>query len=1053
MKIESARLARSRRGDTAPSGIILGLVAIAAAGCSGGTTSGTGQGTNDTGPRMTAAEYVDVDGNGVDAGDILVITFETAVRIVSASVNSFDFDSALDSFGAGSALSQTIPNSERVEITLAAGTDFVPDVSTMDVRTGTNLNVTALSGDDARVTTATITIEDITALPPTLLSSAAIDADQDGAIGVGDNVLCAFDKPVTIPVGATFAANFVLPVAGDTFGAAPTLSAFSPAGANRGVMIALDAAPTLTLTGIFDTAILTAGSPSGVAMSATPTITDTLTSSPNPVVASTQVDLASPIESYLRTGQEGTLFVGNTDANSPSVGPNGLSAPGGMVHFSGAVIGSPNADIFFIADTRNHRVLAFDGLPAGSNGSASVVLGQPDLGSNLPNGSEATGATPSGRTMHSPTDVHFHAATNQLYVVDSGNHRVLVFDGVVDTSTGALDLVDEQTASRVIGQTGFTGGTANQGSTPSSRSLSSPGGIHVDGTQIAVADTGNHRVLVWNSIPAANNAAASLVLGQTSFVSVLADGGLLAIDGSVLESPSDVVLDSSVTVNGNAGAVVVADTGNHRVLVWLGTNPASGSSADHVLGQAAFATSAAGAGADELDGPQGVEIFPVGAFTTGESIFVSDTNNDRVSVFDFSASLTDGQSAAQEIGGAGVPADDNLHRPARVSLSGGTAELLFVADRLNHRVMEFPVTSGTAAGTATAEQGQPSFATAMPNGHTANQPMAVTFAGGRMIVCDTHNHRVLIYDETPTAGDPLPDVVIGQGGIFDTEANQGLAAPTAATLREPSGVATDGTRLVIADTGNNRVLVFAAIPVSSGASADFVLGQSGFGGSAPNAGGISAATLDSPVGVEVSGIELIVCDRDNHRVLVWDDLTSVANGSSATFVLGQDDFTSRLPNHGETTAANTLHTPLDAIVVGSVLYVADSLNHRVVAYGSTAASAISASFAVGQTSLTTNAATSGFSGLDTPSGLASDGQRFFIADRGNHRVVVHHSVPATSGRAAVAILGQESANQEQPNRGGANPSEESFAAPRGLFFDGVTLWVCDSGNSRVVRIR
>jgi len=1050
--IENESLVRFRRGAAIPSGILLGLVALAAAGCSGGS-SASSAGSNTTGPRMTAAEYVDVDGNGVDSGDILVITFETAVRILSTSANSFDFDSALDAFGAGSTLSQSIPNSDRVEITLGAGTDFVPDVSTMDVRTGTNLNVTNLAGDDARVTTATITVEDITALPPTLVSSSAIDADQDGVIGEGDQVLCAFDKPIAIPVGATFAANFALPVTGDSCGTTPSLSAFSPAAANRGVLIALDATPTLTVTGTFDGAILTAGSPSGIAMSATPTITDTLASSPNAVTASTQVDLATTIESYFRTGQEGSLFVGNTDGSSPDVGPSGLAAPGGMVHFTGSVIGSPTADIFFIADTRNHRVLAFDGLPAGSNGSATVVLGQPDLSTNLANGSASGSATPTGATMHSPTDVHFHAPTNQLFVCDAGNHRVLVFDDVVDTTTGAIDLVDGQSASRVLGQSGFTGGSANQGSTPSSRSLSSPGGIHVEGTQIAVADTGNHRVLIWNSIPTASNAAASLVLGQSSFVTALADGGLGTIDGSVLESPSDVVLDSTVTVNASSGAVVVADTGNHRVLVWHGTNPASGSAADRVLGQAAFTTSAAGTGLDELDGPQGVEIFPVGSFTSGESIFVCDTNNDRVTVFDFGVSLANGQTAAQAIGMAGVPADDTLNRPARASLSLGTAAFLFVADRLNHRVMQFPVASGTAAGTATAEQGQPSFATAMPNGHTSNQPAAVAFAAGRMIVCDTQNHRVLIYSDTPTAGDPTPDIVIGQTGVFDTEANQGLAAPTAATLREPSGVATDGTRLVIADTGNNRVLVFATIPASSGASADFVLGQSGFTGSAPNAGGISAATLDSPAGVEISGTELIVCDRDNHRVVIWDDITSIANGSAATVVLGQNDFTSRLPNHGDFTAANTLHTPLDAMVAGGVLFVADSMNHRVVAYGSTATSAISASFVIGQNSPTTNAASTGLAGLDTPSGLASDGQRFFIADGGNHRVVVHHTVPATNGRPGHSILGQASTTQDEPNRGAGTPAEGTLFSPRGLFFDGVTLWVCDAGNSRVVRIR
>ncbi len=1030
------------------------VLSIAVAGCSGGSTGGLGGPTNTTGPLVIAAQYVDVDGNGVDGGDIIVVTFGSSVRIISASVASFRFDSDLDSFGSGAVLSQTIPNSERVEILLGSGADLVPAVSTVDVRSGTSLNVVDLSGDDARQTTAIIPVDDLTAIPPTLVGSCYIDNDLDGVIDVGDTLVCAFDKPISIPGGATFAANFTMPVTGDTLGTTPTLSAFSPSPANRGVQVTIDSAPTLTVTGTFDSAIVTAGSPSGIEMSGAPTIEDTLTSLPNAATPSTQGDVSLQIESYFHTSQEGSLFLGNVDGNTPDVAANGFDAPGGMAHFNDSVQGSPVVDLFFVADTRNHRVLVFEGLPAGNNGSASVVLGQADFSANFPNRSESGSAAPTSASLHTPVDVHFHAATNQLFVSDAGNHRVLVFNGVVNTATGDLTLTNGAFASFVVGQANTGTGTSNQGSTPSSRTLSSPGGIHVQGTQLAVADTGNHRVLIWNSIPSVSNAPASLVLGQADFVSNSPDAGLGTIDGSVLDGPEDVVLDSTVTVNGFAGAVVVADSGNNRVLVWHGTNPGTGSAADRVLGQAAFTTFTAGAGLDEFDAPRGVEIFPTsGAFTSGDSIFVCDANNDRVTVFDFGGPLANGDTAAQSIGGTGAPATTTLSQPMRVSLSVGTADFLFVADSMNHRVMQFPVTAGTAAATATTEQGQPSFLTAKPKGHTANQPWAVAFSGGKMIVCDTENHRVLIYNTTPTAGDPDPDVVIGQLTLFETEANQGLSAPTAATLRNPSGVATDGTRLVIADTGNNRVLVFSSIPTTDGDSAAVVLGQAGMTGASPNAGGISAATLDSPVGLDISGTQLIVCDRDNHRVVTWNDVTTVTDGAAANVVLGQGDFSSRLPNHGDVTSATTLHTPLDAKVIAGLLFVVDSLNHRVVAYSSTTTSSIGAIFALGQASLTGNAAGIGSFGLNAPSGVASDGLRFYISDRNNHRVLVYHSVPNTSGLTADAVIGQASLSGNSPNRGLAAPTEMSLYGPRGMFFDGTTLWIADTMNSRVLRVR
>lgn len=1027
---------------------------LAIAGCNGSTSNFQGT-PNATGPQITAVDYIDVDANGVDAGDVLVVVFDSMVRRNSGTTASFAFESDMDTLGTGAVLTQSVPNSQRVEITLGSGADLVPAVSVLDARTGTNLNIEDLAGDDMRPNDSASPIVDITALPPVLVGSSQADIDLDGTLNQGDTILCEFDKPVSIPGGATFAANFALPVTGDTLGATPTLSAFSVSGANRGVLITLDAAPTLTVTGTFDSAIISGGSPSGIEMGVAPTVTDTLTAMPNPVTASTQVDVAQRVQSTLNTGEKGSLFVGNTDGSSPDVGPNGFAGPGGMVHFEGSVLGSPAVDLFFVADTRNHRVLVFDGLPAGNNGSASVVLGQPDLFSGLPNRSSASGASPTAQTLNSPVDVHFVAATNQLFVSDSGNHRVVVFDGVVNTLTGALTLVDGEPASFVIGQSSLGLGEANQGSTPTSRTLDTPGGIHVEGTQLAVADTGNHRILIWNSVPTSNNAAASIVLGQADFVSNAADGGLGAIDGTVLESPSDVVLDSTVTVNAVAGAVVVADTGNHRVLVWHGTNPAPGAAADRVLGQADFMSDAAGAGAAELDTPTGVEIFPTSvAFTSGDSIFVCDAGNDRVQEFDFSGGLADGAAASGTIGMAGDPADDTLDAPERASLSIGTATFLFVADRLNHRVMQFPVAAGVTGTTASAEQGQPSFSTSMPKGHTANNPTSVVFTGGRMIVCDTENHRVLIYSTTPTAGDPLPDVILGQADEFDTEPNMGLGAPTATSLRSPSGVATDGTRLVVADTGNNRVLIWNSIPATNAVAADIVLGQGGFTAASPNTEGISAATLDSPVSASVSGMELIVCDRDNHRVLVWLDVTSVVNGTAADVVIGQNDFTSRLPNLGSAfPTASSLHTPLDARVVAGLLWVADSRNHRVLGYTSTAASAQAAGLVIGQVDFVRADEGNGLRGMFLPSGLASDGNRFFVADSGNHRVIAYTQVPLQIQAAADDVLGQSSITGRMANRGAVTPSENTLFSPRGMFFDGSTLWTCDEGNSRVVRTR
>jgi len=1003
---------------------------------------------------VTAAEFVDTDGNGVDAGDVLVVTLDEPVRILSSSAFSIQFESLLDDLGVAATLGQSIPNSDRVEVILGSGADFVPDVSTLDMRSGINLNVVSLDGDDARQSNTIVTVSDVSSVAPILISATYNDSDLDGSINVGDSILCSFDKPIAIPGGSTVAANFTLPVMGDTLGTSPILSAFVPDDSNRGVLITLGVNPILTISGTFDPAIPSTGSASGIGVSGTPTITDSVMPSASTVAANTEVDLSSQLQSFFRNSQKGSLFTGNTDASAPNIGPSGFDRTQGMSHYNGQVLGSPVVDLFFVADTENHRVLVFEGLPVGNNGSATLVLGQSDLYSNEPNQSTTMGVNPSASSMHSPVDVHFNGATNQLFVSDSGNHRVLVFSNVVNTSTGSLLLGNGELASFVIGQSHVAGSMPNQGSSPSSRGLSNPGGLHAEGGQLAVADRGNHRILVWNNIPSASNSAASFVLGQLDFVSNSVDGGLGSIDGRVLDDPTDVVIDSTVSVNGVMGAIMVADCGNNRVLIWNGTNRTSGDTADRVLGQTLFTTDVAGSTSGELDAPFGVELFPTSMnFTSGESIFISDSNNDRISVFNFSAGLSNGANADLILGASGAPSDSTLNLPGRVSLSSGSASFLFVADSGNHRVMQFSVTGGIVVGTASAEQGQPSFSTAKPNGHTMNEPTDVCFVGGAMVVADCQNNRVLIYTSTPTSGDPDPNVVLGQPNLFDTSSNQGLSSPTAATMREPCSVATDGTRLLVSDSGNNRVLIWNSIPTVTETPADFVLGQSDMVSGAPNSGGISASTLDSPSGLSVSGTSLSVCDQDNHRLLIWSDLTVLVNGAMADFVLGQDNFSSRFPNHGDVVTASTLHTPLDVVSVGGYLFVADAGNHRILGFASDSMSAIPASLVIGQPSFSHSTPGYGPISMNTPSGIASDGVRFFVSDSGNHRVLAYETVPVNSNPPVQGFLGQSGASGNLDNRGSSTPTESSVSGARGLFFDGVSLYVADTGNSRILRVR
>ena len=101
----------------------------------------------------------------------------------------------------------------------------------------------------------------------------------------------------------------------------------------------------------------------------------------------------------------------------------------------------------------------------------------------------------------------------RLAVVDQDNHRVLLWN--------SFPTQNFQPANLVLGQNNFTGGQPNAGGGVSASTLSYPIGIHSNGTQLAVADTENSRVLIWNTFPTQNAQAADRVLGQADLNSAL----------------------------------------------------------------------------------------------------------------------------------------------------------------------------------------------------------------------------------------------------------------------------------------------------------------------------------------------------------------------------------------------------------------------------------------------------------------------------------------------------------------------------------------------------
>ena len=138
-----------------------------------------------------------------------------------------------------------------------------------------------------------------------------------------------------------------------------------------------------------------------------------------------------------------------------------------------------------------------------------------------------------------------------------------------------------------------------------------------------------------------------------------------------------------------------------------------------------------------------------------------------------------------------------------------------------------------------------------------NHPSGIASDQRRLFLADTFNNRVLIWNELPIGNTP-PDIVLGQADFRTNNPGSGRHE-----LNWPMAVATDGMRLVVADTYNDRILVWEGIPTRNATPADLVL--RGTGARRPGARG----AVVWPWGLWTDGTRLAVSSTGAGQILIW----------------------------------------------------------------------------------------------------------------------------------------------------------------------------------------
>ncbi len=321
-----------------------------------------------------------------------------------------------------------------------------------------------------------------------------------------------------------------------------------------------------------------------------------------------------------------------------------------------------------------------------------------------------------------------------------------------------------------------------------------------------------------------------------------------------------------------------------------------------------------------------------------------------------------------------------------------------------------------------------------------------------------------------------PDFLSSAGGT-STIITTATTPVTASSMYQPTAVASDGTILAVADTANNRILIWKSIPTTFGQPADIVLGQKDFTSIAPVT--VTASSLRAPQGVWIQNGKLFVADTENDRILIWNSIPT-QNNQPADVVLGQPDFTTAFQvnqvNLSLPTSASIMLSPTSVTSDGTRLYVTDLGYNRVLIWNSIPTSNQKpADLEIGQKDMTQsisndsanlctsngtdangNATYPGRCGttLSFPRYALSDGTRLFIADGGNDRVLVYNSIPTQNAAKADVILGEPDEFSDVFTN--SNPvvlsSADVTPTPTSLAWDAVNqnLYVADPTDYRIL---
>jgi hypothetical protein len=311
-----------------------------------------------------------------------------------------------------------------------------------------------------------------------------------------------------------------------------------------------------------------------------------------------------------------------------------------------------------------------------------------------------------------------------------------------------------------------TGSSGSANGTGTSASFNKPYGIITDGTNLYVADRGNHLI-------------RKIVISTGAVTTVAGTGSSGSADNTTGTSAS---FNNPIGITTDGTNLYVADFGNHLIR--------------KIVISTGAVTTVAGTGssgsADNTTGTSASFNKPSGVTTDGTNLYVSDDYNHlirKIVISTGAVTTLAGTGSSGSANGTGTSASFN--NPTGITTDGTN---LYVADYSNHLIRKIVISTG--AVTTVAGTGSSGSANGTGTSASVNNPLGVTTDGTNLYVADRSNHLIR-------------KIVISTGAVT-TVAGTGSSGSangtgTSASFNNPIGITTDGTNLYVADPSNHLI--------------------------------------------------------------------------------------------------------------------------------------------------------------------------------------------------------------------------------------------------------